>query len=740
MATQGLALALKITGGLGAGFIQSTNRASQELVSLKERSAQLGAELGKEQAAMRAAARGTDEYAAAAARVKALKTQLSGISGEIVRVNAESRKASASIAGMKKRMAQSAAIAATASVAFTAAAAVVVKNAQAYTELRIKASSAGVQVDALAADIRANTAALAGNAEQARSAAQGSLDYFKNLQLLTVGLGSVDAAMAHVAGIDPFAQARMSYEEVRESNLAAIRSALALGDAQERARKLGAIEQVIGADQYAALFRYASLTDEQRARVDDLRRRQEAATQSGASGWNRVAFSAGMLRGEVGLLTETMAGPFADSFGRVLELANTGVQRFSRFAQQNETLGRWLGYGAVTAGGLAAALTALIGASAIYRGALFALTGATQTSAAWEAIRTGLIWRSAKALAMNTFAVGRNVVAWLVSRGVMVAGAIATGVMTAAQWALNVALTANPIGIVVVAIGALVAGLVIAYQKSEKFRNVVQFAWQMLKRFWPVLLRPIGFAVKGFQMLYQRSERFRAILQKIWDIAKKVGKALGALVGLNVGGEDVADADQRHRKPPGLPPDYPPVEYPDFPQPVEYPDVDNRGRPPQRPPVATPQPVEYPDVAQPSRPPQRPPVATPQPVEYPDVAQPSRPPQRPPVATPQPVEYPDVAQPSRPPQRPPVATPQPVEYPDVDNRGRPVQATTVNRTTNVAGDNLTSQRAVTEIHNTFTYPASPTPKRWPSGSARCRNRPPLEPAHDHAPANRRRED
>ena len=51
--------------------------------------------------------------------------------------------------------------------------------------------------------------------------------------------------------------------------------------------------------------------------------------------------------------------------------------------------------------------------------------------------------------------------------------AAATAVMTAAQWLLNAALDANPIGIVVLAIAALVAGLVVAYNKSETFRNIV---------------------------------------------------------------------------------------------------------------------------------------------------------------------------------------------------------------------------------------------------------------------------
>ena len=57
-----------------------------------------------------------------------------------------------------------------------------------------------------------------------------------------------------------------------------------------------------------------------------------------------------------------------------------------------------------------------------------------------------------------------------------VAAAAATATWTAAQWLLNAALTANPIGIVVVALAALVGGLVLAYQHSEKFRAIVQGA------------------------------------------------------------------------------------------------------------------------------------------------------------------------------------------------------------------------------------------------------------------------
>jgi hypothetical protein len=47
------------------------------------------------------------------------------------------------------------------------------------------------------------------------------------------------------------------------------------------------------------------------------------------------------------------------------------------------------------------------------------------------------------------------------------------GVLTAAQWALNVAMDANPIGIIIVAVGAFVGAIVVAYKHSETFRAVL---------------------------------------------------------------------------------------------------------------------------------------------------------------------------------------------------------------------------------------------------------------------------
>ena len=51
---------------------------------------------------------------------------------------------------------------------------------------------------------------------------------------------------------------------------------------------------------------------------------------------------------------------------------------------------------------------------------------------------------------------------------------VATLAWTAAQWLLNAALLANPLGLFIAAIALVVAGLILAYQKSETFRTIVQ--------------------------------------------------------------------------------------------------------------------------------------------------------------------------------------------------------------------------------------------------------------------------
>ena len=57
----------------------------------------------------------------------------------------------------------------------------------------------------------------------------------------------------------------------------------------------------------------------------------------------------------------------------------------------------------------------------------------------------------------------------------------ATGIATAAQWAFNAAMDANPITLVVVALAALVAAFVLAYNKVTWFRDGVNDLWTFIK-------------------------------------------------------------------------------------------------------------------------------------------------------------------------------------------------------------------------------------------------------------------
>lgn len=101
---------------------------------------------------------------------------------------------------------------------------------------------------------------------------------------------------------------------------------------------------------------------------------------------------------------------------------------------------------------------------------LLAAQAATRLWTVALAIATGA--QAAYGLAMGAVSVATttyNVVMALV-RGNL-------NLWVSAQWLLNAALAANPVGVVVVALGLLVAAVVLAYNNSETFRAIVSAAW-----------------------------------------------------------------------------------------------------------------------------------------------------------------------------------------------------------------------------------------------------------------------
>lgn len=131
--------------------------------------------------------------------------------------------------------------------------------------------------------------------------------------------------------------------------------------------------------------------------------------------------------------------------------------------------------------------------------------GAVRVATLASAAAQGVL--NAAIVAGNFAKAGAQIAAYLVTQGAI---AVATKVWAAAQWLLNVAMDANPIGLIVLAIAAVVAGVLLLWKHSSAFRNfwiaawkmikdAAAFVWDWVKKNWPLLLSiltgPIGAAV-----------------------------------------------------------------------------------------------------------------------------------------------------------------------------------------------------------------------------------------------------
>lgn len=122
----------------------------------------------------------------------------------------------------------------------------------------------------------------------------------------------------------------------------------------------------------------------------------------------------------------------------------------------------------------ATGLEAIDGAANLYRATSEALSGTVGRL-------TGANRAATASTNAATAATNRGKVATIGHKIALVAGTVATKVMTIAQRALNMVMRLNPIGLVVTAIMLLIGGLILAYNKSETFRKIVDKLWSLLK-------------------------------------------------------------------------------------------------------------------------------------------------------------------------------------------------------------------------------------------------------------------
>ncbi|MGY5232860.1 NlpC/P60 family protein [Lactiplantibacillus plantarum] len=105
--------------------------------------------------------------------------------------------------------------------------------------------------------------------------------------------------------------------------------------------------------------------------------------------------------------------------------------------------------------------------------------------------------------------------------GTMVRLAKSEKLAAAAQWLLNAAMTANPIGIAVVAIAALAAGLVLAYKHIKPFREWVNKTAKSVVDFGKGLLRWGSKAVKTVagtvNNIRKKFDKFKSSFKAAWN-------------------------------------------------------------------------------------------------------------------------------------------------------------------------------------------------------------------------------
>lgn len=163
----------------------------------------------------------------------------------------------------------------------------------------------------------------------------------------------------------------------------------------------------------------------------------------------------------------------------------------------------------------------------LVNGALPFVTIAAQSTAALASITTlitgvktlsAVMYANAKAFAVSTAAYIKNKVATLATAAAQGVVKAATLAWTGVQKVLNIVLTANPIGLVIAAIGALVTAVIYAYNNCESFRKIVYKVWEAIK---PLATAIMNGLAKAFEWLVEKCKEAWEWLKNILGLGGK---------------------------------------------------------------------------------------------------------------------------------------------------------------------------------------------------------------------------
>ncbi|MEV3855048.1 phage tail tape measure protein [Streptomyces sp. NPDC050095] len=130
--------------------------------------------------------------------------------------------------------------------------------------------------------------------------------------------------------------------------------------------------------------------------------------------------------------------------------------------------------------------------------------------------------------------------AFTIYRGVILAATAVTRGWAVAQGVLNAVMSANPVGLIVVGILALVAAAVVAYDKVTWFRTAVQATWAGIKAGWDVLwngaLKPgFGYLMTGLRAIGSAASwLWSTVLSPVFSAIGTAGKVLFTILAVVV--------------------------------------------------------------------------------------------------------------------------------------------------------------------------------------------------------------
>ena len=155
----------------------------------------------------------------------------------------------------------------------------------------------------------------------------------------------------------------------------------------------------------------------------------------------------------------------------------------------------------------------------------------TLVTTAATAIKNAVIGlgQLAKEVLLAGINAAKSAAMWVVEKAALVASTIAEYAAAAAQWALNIAMDANPIGILIIAITALVAILGYLYFNNEQVRTAIDGLGQTLMNVGQIIY---GFFVNAINMVI-------SVLQGLWNYIVTLGGLIPANV--NITGNMIMD-------------------------------------------------------------------------------------------------------------------------------------------------------------------------------------------------------